>query len=247
MILYILPLLFSFTELDKKYQYSFDKPKKVSRPKKRRAKSKLDTLLYKLNESDQRINSLLELNEKKVIVKRTTQTLSPLTRLDGFMMNSIISTNKRATTILVRLDPNEFFEEAEVRCSGANFSKRVVAKCDLIVADNKSYEVNASLWDLDGAEGIIADEFYTGEEKDFLTSSFSNFFEGVVEGAKEKVLTPFGDLDRRNGKNQILNGLGSIASGINTKVKDSSEKNISVSMINSGKRVVLFFNKGVKL
>ena len=41
MILYILPILFSFTELDKKYQYSFDKPKKVSTPKKRKTVSSM--------------------------------------------------------------------------------------------------------------------------------------------------------------------------------------------------------------
>ena len=55
-------------------------------------------------------------------------------------------------------------------------------KCDLLVTDAKEYQISAELWDLDGAEGIIADQFYSGEEKEFLTIPFDDI-DGFVDNA----------------------------------------------------------------
>lgn len=244
MILVILPLLFSFTQLEQRYDYSFDLPKKVRKVKR---KSKLDGLLKRLNESDLKINSILENNQKRVILMKSSNKLNALTRLKGVLVNSVLSTNHKASTVLVKLLDNEFFEDAELRCLGVNYSKRVVANCDLIVSESKSYQIDANLWDLDGSEGIRPDEYYTGEEKEFLSSSLSNLLEGFANGVKDTVLTPFGDVNRKSIRNQVLSGVSSIASGVKSKIKESDEKNLTVSLINSGREVTIFFNKEVIL
>ena len=55
------------------------------------------------------------------------------------------------------------------------------SRCDLLVWEDHEYQVDVELWDLDGAEGIIAHDYYSGEEKTFITSSFASFFQGVLK------------------------------------------------------------------
>ena len=251
-LLFLLPLncLAGFSSLDSSYDYQLERKTSV---KKRRAKvqkkkgSDLDKLLKKIEASDQGIAEILKKNEKRVIVRKSDDHLSSLTRLRGILLNSVLATNRRGTTLVIKLKENEFFDDAEVRCSGLSFGKRVIGKCDLIVSDREEYQIEAELWDLDGAEGVIADQFYDGAEKDFLTSSFASFFEGALSATKDRLITPYGEVEQKNGKNQVLSGLMGIANNVNSKVKESSEKNLQIALINSGKEVFIFFQKKVKL
>jgi len=80
-----------------------------------------------------------------------------------------------------------------------------------------------------------------------LTGSFASFFEGALDSAKERIITPFGETSKDSGKNKILAGMSSVAGNANRKVRDSSEQNISLAFVNAGKEVLLFFNEGLAL
>ena len=241
-----------FSSLNDSYNYQIKDEIKVksSAPKrkiKKRKKSELNSLLKKIEQSDNAISSILKKNEKRVIVKKSEDRLKSLTRIRGTLLNSVIATNIKSTTLVIKVHENEHFDKAEARCLGLSFGKRVQGKCDLIVTEDQEYKIEAELWDLDGAEGVISDQFYDGSEKEFLTSSFASFFEGVIRATKDRLVTPFGEVERQNGKNQVLSGLTGIASNANSKIKSSSEKNLQIALVNSGKEVFIFFQKGVKL
>lgn len=220
--------------------------KRSYKVRKKNKSSELKNLLGEIKSSDEKISTILESNQKRVIVRKSMDKLKALTRLRGMILNSILATNRKPTTLVIKLHANEHFDEAEVRCFGISFGKRVQGKCDLIVSD-KEFDVDAELWDLDGAEGVIADKFYDGSEKEFLTSSFSSFFEGVLDGAKERIITPFGESTTNSSKNKVLSGLVGIARSANSRIKESADKNLQITLINSGREVYVFFNKGVML
>ncbi len=241
-----------FSSLNQSYSYQFKDEVKVrkSAPRrtiKKKSKSKVDKLLEQIRASDTNINKILKSNEKRVIVKKSEEQLKSLTRIKGTLLNSVIATNRKTTTLVIKVHENEYFDQAEVRCLGLSFGKRVQGKCDLVVTEENEYQVEAELWDLDGAEGVISDQFYDGSEKEFLTSSFASFFEGILSTTKDRLVTPFGEVERKNGKNQVLSGLMGVASNANSKIKESSEKNLQIALVNSGKEVFIFFQKGVKL
>ena len=156
--------------------------------------------------------------------------------------------NTHPAKFIVRLSgDNELISAGELRCLGYSYEKRVPARCDLLVVEGIEYQVDVDIWDLDGAEGIIADYFYAGEEKAFLTSSFASFMQGVLDVAKDRITTPFGNTTRPNAKNKVLGGLMGVAENAQTKVLESGEQNLQIAYINSGKKILAFFNQALNL
>lgn len=229
--------------------YDFNKPKAQKTKMKRKVKksNEIEQLLNSIQAKDMELNELLEKNNKKILVKKSIETIRPLTRLRGTLLNSIIATNNRATKLLVRVEENEYFTEAELLCLGTTFGKRVISKCNLLVSELHNYKVDVELWDMDGAEGIVSDEYYSGEEKEFLASSFASFFEGVLDGARDRIVTPFGETTPNTAKNKVMSGLMNIANNANTKFTESSEKNLELALVYAGKEVVIFFNQELRL
>ena len=257
LILFLIPIIafagFSDLPGDQKYQYG-----DVSKIKKRVVRKRvripknngreLKNLTQKIMDSDLRIEKLLQNQEKQLIVRSKGDKIKALTRVRGVVLNSILAMNIKPTTFIVRLNTSDIdLEGGELRCQGMSFHKRVPAFCDLLVTDDSEFQVDVKIWDVDGAEGIIADHFYSGEEKSFITSSFVSFFQGVLDAAKDRILTPFGDAERNNAKNKVLGGLMGVAGNANQKISESAEKNISIAFVNAGKEVLVFFNKSLNL
>jgi len=144
-------------------------------------------------------------------------------------------------------DTNHDLYESELRCIGYSFEKRVPAKCDLLVRDDEEFKVDVDIWDLDGAEGIIADYYYSGEEKSFLTSSFASFLGSTFAVARGGVNTPIGNITQNTAKNQIMDGLLGVSDNARQKIIESGERNLTISYVNSGKEVLIFFNKTLNL
>ena len=238
---------------DQKYQYMDKKNTTKKIEKKKIVKSKggnkeFQKIANELMERDQKIEELLQGQEKKLNVKAKEFKVNALTRVRGVVLNSVLAMNVRPTTFIVKLDTKDSnLEEGELRCSGICFEKRVPSTCDLLVVDDREYQVDVKVWDLDGAEGILADYYYSGEEKTFLTSGFASFFSGVMDAAKDRIITPYGEAPRNNAKNKILGGLMGVSENAKEKIAESAEKNISIGFINAGKEVLVFFNQSLNL
>lgn len=232
-----------------RYQYKKSAPKKVQqRTVKKRQKSELDEHTKSLLEKDQAILELLKKSEKRVIVRKKEDKVTALTRLRGILLNSVLAMNVKPSKFIVKINSESSdLNGAELRCLGFSFEKRVPSQCDLLVMDGEEYDVDVDIWDLDGAEGIIADYYYSGEEKTFLTSSFASFLGATFDVAKGGVSSPFGTFNQNTAKNEIMDGLSGIATNAKNKIIESGERNLTISYVNSGKEVLVFFNKSLKL
>lgn len=234
------------------YDYKNEKRTPMKSVKKRTYKKKhsygIDKALNKIIEQDKQIASLLEKQKEKVILKKSNDKISALTRLRGTLLNSVLAMNIRPAKFIVRIDSDlPELESGELRCLGIGLDKRVPTKCDLLVLDGEEYPVDVEIWDLDGAEGIISDYFYSGEEKSFLTSSLASFLQGTLDVAKDRISTPFGNVDQNNAKNRVLGGLIGIAENARKETSESGEQTLTISYINSGKEVLVFFNQSLLL
>lgn len=249
----LLPLIAhaGFSELDSSELYQYEtKPDRVAKKSAStvRKSSRMDELTKRLLVEDKRLAELLERQERHLIVRTKSDKITALSRFKGIILNSILATNSRAATFIVRLGSDaNYLEGGELRCLGQSFDKRILSKCNLLVLDDAEYEVDIRLWDLDGAEGIISDYTYSGAEKSFLTSSFASFMSGVLDTAKDRIATPFGEVSRNNGKNKVLSGLMGVADNARDRVEASGQENLTVSFANSGKEVLVFFNQSLTL
>lgn len=240
-----------FFEMPEASRYQYQTKPKVKKQKVQRVatrQSALDRHAQSLLEKDQRILELLERQEKRVIVKKRDEKIMALTRVRGILLNSVLAMNVKPSKFIVRITGDHpELAGAELRCLGYSFEKRIPSQCDLMVLDDREYQVDIDIWDVDGAEGIIADYFYSGEEKTFLTSSFASFLGATFEVAKGGISSPFGNVSQNTAKNKIMDGLSKIASNAKDKIIESGEQNLTISYVNSGKEVLVFFNKTINL
>ncbi len=236
------------------YQHKVQKspqvgPKAKTRSRRKQksgTRAKDDRALRELLEQDQKILKLLEAGSRQMVIKRSEEKIMALTRVRGTLLNSMVAMNTAPTTFIVRIEEGDL-EGAELKCQGQSFRKRVISKCGLLVAEEREYPVTVEIWDLDGAQGIIADYIYSGEEKSFLSSSLASFLQGTLEATKGQVMTPLGEVAAKNARNQALSGLSNIAQNAREKIAQSGDDKLSIAYINAGKSVLVFFHESLKL
>lgn len=230
------------------YQYKVKTQQYKVKRKQNTNKKVRNKQIDELIEKDMAILNLLKKQEKNVIMKRRDNKVTALTRIKGIVLNSILAMNVKPSKFIVKItDKNHDLYGAEIRCLGFSFEKRVPSKCDLLVIEDKEYSTDIELWDQDGAEGMIADYYYSGEEKAFLTSSFASFLGATFSVAKSGVNTPFGNVSQNTAKNKIMDGLLSVSENAKEKIMESGERKLTISYVNSGKEVLVFFNKTLNL
>ena len=218
---------FSEMPASNRYQYKKAIAKKVQKGIVRKSKkNELDEHTKSLLEKDQAILELLKKSEKRVIVRKKEEKITALTRVRGIILNSVLAMNVKPSKFIVRINSESSdLNGSELRCLGFSFEKRVPSQCDLLVMDGEEYDVDVDIWGLDGAEGIIADYYYSGEEKTFLTSSFASFLGATFDVAKGGVSSPFGTFNQNTAKNEIMDGLSGIATNAKNMVGFLVSKN----------------------
>lgn len=244
-----------FSELDSSDLYQYQKPQihkvdkvQIKHAAPRPSSNKMDALAKKILEEDRKLTELLERSEKRLIVRTKEDKIVALTRVKGIMLNSVLATTSAPVSVLIRLDNSaDHLAGAELHCQSVSAGRRIIGACDLMVLDEVEYPIKAKLWDLDGAEGIIADHVYTGEEKRFLSSSMAAFMSGALDAAKDRIITPFGEVTRTSGKNKVLSGLTGVADNARAEVAKSGQDSQIISFAQAGKPVVIFFNKSLTL
>ena len=203
-------------------------------PKKSLQSSSIEKNLQRLIEQDKRLEQLLSSQKRGFIIKKKSEKVMALARFKGIVLNSIIAMNVKPSKFITKIRDGKL-AGSELRCMGYSFKRRVSSRCDLLVWEDREYQVDVELWDLDGAEGIIADDYYSGEEKTFITSSFASFFQGILES------------NESTGKSKISHGVSEITENIRRKIVESGEQKIAISYVNAGKEVLVFFNQAINL
>jgi len=70
---------------------------------------------------------------------------------------------------------------------------------------------------------------------------------GALDAAKDRIITPFGEVTRTSGKNKVLSGLTGVADNARAEVAKNGQDSQIVSYAQAGKPVVIFFNKSLIL
>lgn len=247
LLLFTINCLASFKELplDELYKYNSTKSKKKTRSKIQRFRN---PMLSELKKSDKEILEILKRQEKNLNIKTSKDGILALARFKGKILNSIISLNIKPSKFIVQIsDKNSELHGSEVRCQGISFQKRVLSKCDLLVHQGQEYQVDIEIWGLDGAEGVKADYFYTGKEKELLTSTFASLIGTTFNVAKGGINSPVGNISNNNAKNQLLNGLVGASDNIKESIRNAGQQNIEISFVNSGKEILVFFNESLTI
>ena len=255
--LFFISLFAGFSELSQRELYVKDWPVKSIPKKDAKSRSSvqgsskkrnIEKELRKLMEKDKKIMELLAKQEQGLIIRRKKEKVLALTRVSGILLNSVVAMSVKPSKFIVRIDSsNSEINGAELRCNGHEFERRVMAHCDLMVIDGKEIKADIDIWGIDGAEGITPDYYYSGEEKAFISASFAAFLEGVLDASKDRIATPFGETQRNNAKNKITSGLMGIAGNVKSKINKTGEQKLSIAFINSGRKVLVFFNQTLKL
>ena len=71
--------------------------------------------------------------------------------------------------------------------------------------------------------------------------------QGILDVAKDRITTPFGEATRNNAKNKVLGGLMAVGENAQKKIAESGEKDLQIAYVNSGKSVLVFFNQTLNL
>lgn len=211
---------------------------------------KLDEILQQQNEKLDQVNNLLDKLRKErppLLLKENHSKIRMLARYKAITIKSVVASNVAPGTMIIRINENiDFDGVTELRCKAFPFEKRVRSKCDKMVIDEDEFDVDAEILDLDGGDGIIADEWYESKEKEFLASSMASFLNGVSSASRSQIMTSVGNMPEQNSKNSVLAGLMGMTGNVSNAIQEDVQK-VTIGFLNSGKSVMVLFNQSVKL
>lgn len=212
--------------------------------------NKLAEILQQQNEKLDQVNDLLNKLKKErppLLVKENHSKIRMLARYKAITIKSVVASNVAPGTMILRINENiDFDGVTELRCKAFPFEKRVRSKCDKMVIDEDEFDVDAEVLDLDGGDGIIADEWYESKEKEFLASSLASFLNGVSSASRSQIMTSIGSMPEQNTKNSVLAGLMGMTSNVSNAIQEDVQK-VTIGFLNSKKTVMVLFNQSVKL
>ena len=204
---------------------------------KRRPKSEL---LKNLIQNNKKLNDLLKARTAlPVIWEGQKQVLTGKT-YRGTLLNTVVSTNQ-ATPVLVRAHLNQGLPyNSKFSCQATTQNKRVFCLCTKLITTNREIPIQAQLLNLDGSSGL--EGFYEdGKEELIAGAVISDFSQGMLSAAQNRIGTPFGAIQDTSVKNQILQG--AINSGNTTSeiLLEEMRKAVPVVTIEAGTEVLIYF------
>jgi hypothetical protein len=212
---------------------------------------KVDSALLRLEEQNRRINNALGIHQQKPAIWDFTNQYDLKTGsvFRGILLNSIVSTNLESPILVQITAGQELPAGTKFSCIGVTKYKRVVAACNrLIIPDeDREFEVQVSLLNLDGSSGLKADYYYTGKEEFVAASIATSFARGMIELQTERLATPLGELTANTSKNRILNGALGATDEVNSLMKSEMQNKEPKVYVKSGKEILVYFHERFKL
>lgn len=209
-----------------------------------------DKALLRLEEQNRKINEALGLHQQKPAIWDFTSNydFKTGTVFRGVLLNSIVSTNLESP-LLVQVNENQGLPKgSKFSCVGVTKYKRVVAACNrLIIPDeDKEFEVQVSLLNSDGSNGLKANYYYTGKEEFVAATVATSFARGMIELQTERLSTPLGELTANTSKNRLLNGALGATDEINNLMKSEMQNKEPKVYVEAGKEVLVYFHERFK-
>lgn len=163
----------------------------------------------------------------------------------GILLNSIVSTNL-ASPVLVRANPGQGLpHKTHFACSGITQNNRVQTVCHRMITPDGEFPITAQILNSDGSAGLLG-EYDDGKDDLIAGAVLSDFSQGMLSAAQNRLATPFGEIRDSGVKNQVMQGL--INSGATTSeiLLDDMKKAVPVVTIDAGAEVLIYFMEGVQ-
>lgn len=196
--------------------------------------------LSNLIKNNKRLNDLLHARTAlPVIWERQRQILTGKT-YRGALLNSIVSTNQ-ASPVLVRADLNQGLPyNSKFSCQAITQNKRVFCVCSKLITSDREIPIQAQLLNLDGSSGLEG-IYEDGKDELIAGAVISDFSQGMLSAAQNRIATPFGAIQDTTLKNQLLKG--AISSGKTTSeiLLDEMKSVVPIVTIEAGTQVLIYF------
>lgn len=201
-------------------------------------------VLEKLIENNKRLNELLRTRSSHPIIWEGQGQILTGKTFRVTLLNTIVSTNQ-ASPVLVAAKPGQGLPfNSKFSCQALAQNKRVFCLCNKLITSNTEIPIQAQLLNLDGSSGLEG-QYEDGREELIAGAVISNFSQGMLSAAKDRVSTPFGEMQGNSPKNQILQG--AINSGHTTTeiLLDEMNSTVPVITIEAGTEVLIYFMEAI--
>ena len=201
--------------------------------------------LSELLKISRKINDLYgKISDAPVIWEGNSKILTGKT-YRGILLNSIVSTNL-ASPVLVRATPGQGLPfKTQFACTGITQNHRVQTVCHRMVTPDTEFPITAQILNIDGSAGLLGN-FDDGKDDLIAGAVLSDFSQGMLSAAQNRLATPFGEMRDSSAKNQVIQGV--INSGATTSqiLLGDMKKAIPVVTIDAGTEVLIYFMEGVQ-
>lgn len=162
----------------------------------------------------------------------------------GILLNSIVSTNL-ASPVLVRVRPDQGLPVGtKFACRGVSQNKRIQTQCDIMITPKSEFRINAQVLNTDGSAGLVG-EVEDGKEDMLLGALASNFSQGMLSAAQDRVNSPYGSRLDSNFRNQIMQGLIQTGDSASDIFLDERQRVTPVVTVQAGEEVLIYFREAV--
>lgn len=190
------------------------------------------------------------INSKNLGISDNTSTFDILsgTVINGIILNSVVSSNLDSPLVVqVNSNINQIPENSKLLCFGITRGKRIAALCNRLIAFDEEYEINATLLNTDGTNGLTGTTFFTGKEELVVGAIVGGGISAALDVSRDRLSTSTGELVTSSYKNKLLSGaMGGVDQAVEIMGEESKNKDTKV-VIEAGKPVLIYFNQRFKI
>ena len=201
-------------------------------------------LLKNLIQNNKKLNELLKARTAAPVIWEGQKRILTGKTYRGTLLNTIVSTNQ-GTPVLVRAHLNQGLPyNSKFSCQATTQNKRVYCVCNKLVTASKEIPIQAQLLNIDGSsrlEGIYED----GKEDLIAGAVISDFSQGMLSAAQNRIATPFGAIQDTSVKNQVLQGAINSANTTSEILLEEMKTAVPVVTIEAGTEVLIYFMEAI--
>jgi len=200
--------------------------------------------LSKFIENNKRLNELLHARTSLPVIWEGQRQILTGKTYRGTLLNTIVSTNQ-ASPVLVRADLNQGLPyNSKFSCQAMTQNKRVFCVCSKLITSDREIPIQAQLLNLDGSSGLEG-IYEDGKEELIAGAVLSDFSQGMLSAAQNRISTPFGSIQDTTLKNQLLQGAINSANTTSEILLDEMKQTVPIVTIEAGVEVLIYFMEAI--
>jgi len=211
------------------------------------ALEKQNQALQRMLKRRQKSDQLIRKTQRKPIkpyIWESKEKISTGKVYRGILLNSIVSTNL-ASPVLVRAHPDQGLPVGtKFACRGVSQNKRIQTQCDTMITAESEFRISAQVLNTDGSAGLVG-EVEDGKEDMLLGALASNFSQGMLSAAQDRVNSPYGSRLDSNFRNQTMQGLIQTGGSASDLFLDEMQRVTPVVTVPAGEEVLIYFKEAV--